>query len=393
MTDLDWLRLHIVLALGCALPGCVDSDAVDDGDRGKSTVDLALETIPSCGDVKYYPPGVPVVRCVTAKELQTTASFPVVQDVCRGSSGESSAHLSGPFPPEGCPPLQNSYPHAGTAYSAGNGYLIEGACCYRYCLTGYCGRPLTIGDQSRVASLTGGEHWRPDGFRDSLAVRHAAALAQAWRHDALEEHAAVASFGRFVLELLAFGAPPELVRDAAVAVQDEIRHTQTCLAIAQQLDGTAQGPGPLALHDLTLAPDLAAAAAAAVAEGCVGETLAAAHAAAAGQRAAHADIATALADIANEEAAHAALAWRFVAWALKQGDARVAQAVAAAFDAALAAVPAPRAADAALDHLEASELYAAGRLPVAEATALYLAVLHQVIDPGWQALRGGEVLA
>jgi hypothetical protein len=301
-----------------------------------------------------------------------------------------------PLPPNQKPQLPQgcTAPTYGQTQNGEYGKIVsdiaikDGQCCYTICSSGVvCGRPLTIADQQRTAPLAEGSAWSAATVASELSV-HATALAAAWRADALDEHASVASFGRFVLELLAFGAPPELVRDALAAAADEVRHAQVCFGVATQLDGEAQGPGPLNLADMQLATSLAAAAAAAVREGCVGETLAAAHAAAAGRQARDPALASALAAIADDEARHAALAWRFVQWACGQGDPAVGPAVQAAFAAALATPPTARPADLALVALPTAEQHAAGRLPAGEATALYRAVLAEVVGPCARVLVG-----
>jgi hypothetical protein len=59
------------------------------------------------------------------------------------------------------------------------------------------------------------------------------------------EHASVAAFARFVLELLSAGAPLELVEGAGDAMRDELRHTQICFGLASAYAGAPIGPGPL----------------------------------------------------------------------------------------------------------------------------------------------------
>lgn len=66
-----------------------------------------------------------------------------------------------------------------------------------------------------------------------------------WRAQALLEHASVASFARASLELLAVGAPLDLVRRTHEAALDEIEHTKQCLAVARALDGKDIDIGPL----------------------------------------------------------------------------------------------------------------------------------------------------
>ena len=49
------------------------------------------------------------------------------------------------------------------------------------------------------------------------------ALGAWWAEIAALEHASVASFARFTLQLLSLGAPPELLADVGQASADEIR--------------------------------------------------------------------------------------------------------------------------------------------------------------------------
>jgi hypothetical protein len=66
-----------------------------------------------------------------------------------------------------------------------------------------------------------------------------------WRKQALIEHASIASFARTSMELLAVGAPLDLIRRTHEAALDEIEHTQQCLAIAESIDGQHIEMGPL----------------------------------------------------------------------------------------------------------------------------------------------------
>jgi hypothetical protein len=130
------------------------------------------------------------------------------------------------------------------------------------------------------------------------------------------EHASIAAFARFTLELLAFGAPALLVDQTQAAMADETRHAKTCFALASAYADRAIGPGRLEMTGVSISADLASCAVLAFIEGCIGETIAAAEANEAAACAADPTIASVLAGIAEDEARHSALAWRFVAWAL-----------------------------------------------------------------------------
>lgn len=227
----------------------------------------------------------------------------------------------------------------------GDGELEDGQCCYEVTVTDECcygpncpvaGRPLVAGGVALLApAVRGDTGWAAvsgDRGHAGLAEHERAALAGAWLHDAREEHASIASFGRFSLELLAFGAPPELVAAAHAAALDEIRHARACFTLASRYAGEPLGPGAFPLPSpLPISGDLAAFAASAVEEGCVGETIAALFAAERRAAASDHEVCAALDAIVREEALHAELAWRSVRWALAQGGEAVRRAVEQAF--------------------------------------------------------------
>src|SRR6185369_11435722 len=98
-----------------------------------------------------------------------------------------------------------------------------------------------------------------------------------WTRDGLFEHASVASFGRFALELLAAGAPAALVEDAHRAALDEVRHARLCFDLASAYAGEAIAPGAFPFEGrVEVTSDLASIASRAAREGCIGETIAAA---------------------------------------------------------------------------------------------------------------------
>jgi len=220
-------------------------------------------------------------------------------------------------------------------------------CCYTVCRGPEqpCGRPF-LGDDARrrTAPLTRAEGWSSAPFArglgaavddPALAVR----LRDEWLGDAAAEHASVASFARFALELMAVGAPSDIVADAQRAGLDEIEHARACYTLATAYDRAAGGapappfaPGPLSLDGIRLRCGLAEIAAAAAEEACVGETFAALVAAESYAECMDAAPREVLARIAEDEARHAELGWRFAAWAAVAGGASVAAAV----DAALA---------------------------------------------------------
>jgi hypothetical protein len=188
------------------------------------------------------------------------------------------------------------------------------------------GRPFLVSDSLRVAPPTERDDWCS---LDGLALEPVhpmlatdpvcrAELAAAWTKTALMEHASVASFARFALQLLNLGASAELLLGAASAMQDETRHAQACFALARRYGGEDVGPGELDVRGALCAVDFESIVLAAVEEGCIGETVSALEAAEAADHCIDAPTRRVLERIAREEAAHAELAWRFVAWGLRR---------------------------------------------------------------------------
>lgn len=192
----------------------------------------------------------------------------------------------------------------------------------RSCVSGGCdiGRPFLIDDEARTAALAARTDWRDGALVPSVEGLgdDRGEIAGAWEHVALMEHASIAAFARFALELLALGAPPELVERTHRAMADETRHARAAFAIAGAYRGRPLGPGALAIDGaLTPTVDPGDVLRRLVREGCVGETIAALEAGEAAARAEDAVIAAVLDGIAADETEHAALAWHAARWILE----------------------------------------------------------------------------
>lgn len=199
-------------------------------------------------------------------------------------------------------------------------YEMDGLCCTIAQVYNFCsdGRPFVVDERSRQASLSPVECADFDSNRFAgLPVELRRRLADRWAEVAAAEHASIASFARFTTQLLAIGAPPELIRDALAAAADEVRHAEVALALASAFEGRPLGLGPLDVRGAAEAPaDLEALVLACVHEGCIGETIAALELAAAADACDDPELAMRLAAIAEDETRHAELAWRFVQWAI-----------------------------------------------------------------------------
>lgn len=186
---------------------------------------------------------------------------------------------------------------------------------------GVCGRPLLLAGEPVVAEVAlDSAGWSQDACESCvLSDADRRLLAVWWLRAALLEHASVASFACFSLDLVRFGAPPDLVEGAHRAALDEIQHAKACFALASAYSGRPLGPGPLApAGELTLATSLCDLAERLVREGCVGETLSAVDAAARLAEARDPAVRAALEAIVRDESVHAALAWRALRWSLDQ---------------------------------------------------------------------------
>src|SRR5262249_9765660 len=92
------------------------------------------------------------------------------------------------------------------------------------------GRPFLVEGQARTAKIRAREDWRasrtPPLSMQGLSHDQRERLARAWSEIALMEHASIAAFARFVLQLTSLGAPPELVEASNAALADETRHAR-----------------------------------------------------------------------------------------------------------------------------------------------------------------------
>ncbi|HWP06133.1 MAG TPA: ferritin-like domain-containing protein [Polyangiaceae bacterium] len=219
-----------------------------------------------------------------------------------------------------------------------------------------------------------------------LDERTRAVLAQEWLADALLEHASVASFARFVLDLMVVGAPAWLLERAQAAIGDEIRHARACFELATRYAGEALGPGALETGEPGRALRLEDIAAAAVREGCVGETLAALQAEAQLESALDPRVRHALAGIARDEADHAELSWAFVRWAIEVGGTSVRDAVRDAFAAAERALERSELPE--LHDIDRAAFAAHGRLLPGAQRACHRAAFRHVVLPCRGALLG-----
>lgn len=379
------------LAAGCGGNVVVDSEGAG-GAGGASSGDSTISATAADSSVSSGPTSSTTVTTGTG-----TTSFE-----CFLWTADDSCPDAG----EALPWLQQDDCTASDTYTeqvVGGPYPQGGYCCYDT-ITSYCavpGRPFVVEGRARAAGARrpGGEArahargrveeragWsageRAPGV-EGLSPAQREALADAWARDGLLEHASVASFGRFALDLLGAGAPADLVEAAHRAALDEVRHARLCLALASAYRGAPVEPAPFPFGGaVAVGGGLAALAAATAREGCVGEAVAAVLAAEQLARAEDPAVRAALAVIAEDEARHAELAFRAVAWAVAEGGEAARAAVAAVIEEAAAR---PMEVEGAAGD-PGGALAAHGRLPAAEARAAAARALAEVALPCLRAL-------
>lgn len=247
------------------------------------------------------------------------------------------------------------------------------------CTGWFCdiGRPLTTTEGAwRRAPIVARADWAaslPD--LGDLPPDTRAALVAHWSDVAALEHASVASFARHTLELMALGAPPDLLLAVQQASSDEIRHARLAFGVLEALGDGARGPGALPLHDVDARTSPVDILIGLLVEGCLGETQGAAEAAEAAARATG-PLRDVLAEIAADEARHAALAWRTVRWMIEEDPTLLG----VVHDTLASARPTPP------ERVERHELAAHGMLSPSERAAIHARVWDDVIVPASAAL-------
>jgi len=174
-------------------------------------------------------------------------------------------------------------------FECGPEEAITDQCCYLMTVGQMCeGRPLIINGERRRVVLADGP----------------------WARATADEHASVASFARHILQLMALGAPSELLAGVARAMSDEIRHATLCAEIA----GVELAPLPATE---AVEADPRAVLCSLIREACINETIAAAIAAEASTRASGREREI-LHQLARDEQRHSTLAWKTLAWMLRR---------------------------------------------------------------------------
>jgi hypothetical protein len=205
--------------------------------------------------------------------------------------------------------------------------LMDGDCCYEVRFDCYdvvgcnIGRPLIVRGRPLEGSARRSLEWRearlPSPDIKGLSRHERRLLAIHWARIGAAEHASIAGLQRFAMDLMANGAPPELIDRAHRAALDEVRHARLAFTLASAFAGTPIGPGRLDLPAaVPIHRSLTELAVATAEEGCTVETLSACLLAEALQHATDRAVVAALTRMRRDEERHAALAWETLRWAL-----------------------------------------------------------------------------
>lgn len=198
---------------------------------------------------------------------------------------------------------------------------IVDECCYVLKLGVICeGRPLRVDGTPTLADVTERDDWTMSLSLDvsALSMGQRLFLAKLWRASGQAEHASVAAFARVSLELMALGAPADLLTEVQLAMGDEIEHAKLCFGIASTLLGEGVGPaafpqalagGELCVETLLMGIVL---------DGCINETIAAALAFAESNCASSSSLHRGLAKLSADERRHAVLSWKLLRWLLDE---------------------------------------------------------------------------
>ena len=267
-----------------------------------------------CGDGQICLCGDPVGQCVTAS---------CTTDADCGDGLLCTSYVSNP----GC---------GGTGFAcqvptdecAGSTDCADGAeCSYdgtrHYCQQPNCviGRPFLVQGVERTAAQAQRRDWCAEGITPSgeVSAELRDRLCEHWTWIGLMEHASVAAFARFAMQLMQLGVPPQLLIETQQAMADETEHARLCFALASHYGERPIGPGPLAIEGALETNGLEEILAMVIREGCIGETVAALEAREALEHVVDPTVHAVLERIAEDERRHSLLAWRTMRWALDHG--------------------------------------------------------------------------
>jgi hypothetical protein len=187
--------------------------------------------------------------------------------------------------------------------------------------------------RAEYARLMRGFH-RPIPWEDSHASRLdpdvRAELARIWAERIPTEYRSITGFGTFAFDLVAAGAPPDLVAVCHRVCIDELRHTELAVRMVE-IYGGRRPTLPREISSLPATEGISAVAQAsrsAIALSCLGETFACTELVMLRDRAVDPVVKGVLTVFLSDEIVHARIGWAYLAHAFQNVDAKTKQDVA-----------------------------------------------------------------
>lgn len=192
------------------------------------------------------------------------------------------------------------------------------------------GRPFRIKGTPVVSKVSNSSKWigRDIKICVDLDLESRRALEAVWLDSASKEHASVPAFSKLSLQLIAIGAPPELIAKVFTAASQEVTHAKLCFSVAASVSGRPWSPNamPQVLEVKSGSESLERLILECFVDGCLMEALSAAHARASSELAEEADVKHVFSVIAKDESFHAELSWEILKFLLTK-DSSVSQRV------------------------------------------------------------------
>lgn len=313
---LESLRATILLAMGlqasCVTNGNLVSDDTDDTDDTDTAVTQSCDSVEEATQSN-------------ATEVESKGGdWLVCGEIPASGTCLSLEELSGhSFVAENVGPIPTDPDFCGwdVRKVCGPEESVTDECCYVVNLSVICeGRPIRVDGAHALPETTKRDDWLSDITLDTslLSLERRELLTRLWTESGQAEHASVAAFARFALELLALGAPASLVEEAQQAMGDEIRHARLCFAVASAISGQTIGPAAFPAATASGELDVKQTLIGIVIDGCINETIAAAIAQAESNCAADPTLHLSLDKLAADERRHAALSWKALRWLLSE---------------------------------------------------------------------------
>ncbi len=212
-------------------------------------------------------------------------------------------------------------------------------------------------------------------------------LAETWTRRSAAEYLAVSTFAVLAIDLVAAGAPADVLSLCMRAGIDEVRHAELCLRMIEIYSGKRLQPPPgmSSLPDDPERPKLHQALANTLLVSCVSETYATTVLTATRDLTKDPVAHAVLTSIYSDEVMHARLGWSYLRYALERGGQGAIDAAAAMVPVALRGVanvvererPIGVVTDKVRDH---------GLMTPAEERVIYSACVREVLVPGFEAL-------